>query len=253
MGKYPVTQEQYKAAMGSNPSGSTKGPNCPVDNIGEDDALDFCRKFTETAAGQSVRLPTEAEWEYASRAGCDDDAKWFFGNDASLLGDYAWFLDNAGNKSHPVGEKKPNPWGLYDIYGNVCERVADKYVKDYYATSPLQDPEGPSPGTNSNFKYKINVQAAGEYMLTAEVVTANYQQTLKLSVNNGPQTAVIKAPFTCGDWQHTEPVTVQLAQGANVLHFWRDKPPQYGLVIKAFTLVPVASYKKSSGVYVRIG
>jgi hypothetical protein len=163
--------------------------------------------------------------------------KWFFGTDPTGLGEYAWFSDNADNKSHPVGKKKPNPWGLYDIYGNVCERVSDKYEKDYYAKSPLKDPEGPSPGTNSNIEYKIHVAEAGEYELTAEVVTANYHQHMTLSVTNGSkETVTIKTPFTCGDWQQTEPVTLLLVKGENTLHFWRDKPPQYGMTIKDFAL-----------------
>ena len=232
IGKYPVTQEQYEAMIGSNPSGSTKAPDCPVDNIGEDDTREFCRKFTETT-GRSIRLPTEAEWEYACRAG-SDDTRWFFGDDSSQMGEYAWFADNADGKSHPVGQKKPNSWGLYDMYGNVCERIADKYEKDYYAKSPPKDPEGPSPGTNSNVEYKINVARSGEYKLSAEVVTANYNQHMTVSVN-GSET-VMEMPFTCGDWQQTKPVALFLHEGETSLRFWRDKPPQYGLAVKDFLL-----------------
>ena len=129
LGKHEVTQAQYQAIMGSNPSRSTKAPDCPVDTVSEADALKFCVTLTEQT-GADARLPTEAEWEYASRAG--RDTKWFFGNDSSKIGEYAWFKDNAGAKSHPVGQKKPNPWGFYDIYGNVCERISDKYARNYY-------------------------------------------------------------------------------------------------------------------------
>jgi formylglycine-generating enzyme required for sulfatase activity len=120
---------------------AAKDPNCPVDTIGEDNT---CGGFLREAIREdrpAVRLPTEAEWEYACRAG--SKTVWFFGDDPAQLGDYAWFKDNDGGKSHPVGQKKPNPWGLYDIYGNVCERVSDIYARDYYAKSPKEDPVGP--------------------------------------------------------------------------------------------------------------
>jgi len=236
LGKYPVTQAQYQAITGKNPSLSTKAPDCPVDNIGVEDALHFCDKL-EQKAGQDVRLPTEAEWEYACRAGCGD-SKWFFGDEPSQLGEYAWFKDNSGGKSHPVGQKKPNPWGLYDIYGNVCERVSDKYDKNYYSISPTVDPTGPSQGTKSIFKYKFSVPQSGEYAITAEVVTVNYNQRLNVSVNGETSEIVMEIPFTCGDWQHSTPVMFNLKEGENTLKFWQDKPPQYGLVIKDFTLKP---------------
>ena len=119
-------------------------------------AWEFCDKVADIT-GRDVRLPTEAEWEYACRAG--STTAWFFGDDPSKLGDYAWYKDNDGGKSHPVGQKKPNPWGLYDICGNVFERVADVYVKDYYANSPKEDPTGPAQfdGSGTVFKYSITV------------------------------------------------------------------------------------------------
>ena len=236
LGKYEVTQAQYEAIMGSNPSRSTKGPNCPVDNVGEADALSFCGKLAEKT-GLDVRLPTEAEWEYASRAG--RDTKWFFGDDPSPLEDYAWFKGNAGAKSHPVGQKKPNPWGLYDIYGNVCERISDKYSRSYYSISPKVDPTGPSQGVKSRFEYEITVPRTGEYTLTALVVTANYDQRLSVSVGEARPETVVELPFTLGKWQRSEPVTLSLEKGETILRFSRDKPPQYGLAVKSFALEPV--------------
>ncbi len=236
LGKYEVTQAQYQAIMGSNPSRSTKGPDCPVDNVGSADALTFCGKLAENT-GRDVRLPTEAEWEYASRAG--RDTKWFFGNDPSRLGEYAWFKNNAGAKSHPVGQKKPNPWGLYDIYGNVCERISDTYARNYYAQSPKQDPTGPRVGTKSRFEYKITAPRSGKFSLTARVVTANSNQRLNISVNDVDSEIAIEMPFTVGTRQDSQPITLTLQKGENTLRFWRNQPPQYGLAIKDFTLTPV--------------
>ena len=235
LGKYEVTQAQYQAAMGQNPSRSTKGVDCPVDNVSEPDARQFCIRLSEIA-NVEARLPTEAEWEYASRAG--RSTKWFFGDDPSKIGDYAWYKDNGGAKSHPVGQKKPNPWGFYDIYGNVCERISDKYHKNYYSVSPAKDPTGPRQATKSRFEYTISVPQAGKYALTAQVVTVNYDQWLKVSANERADVAM-PMPFTEGEWQDSKPVELTLQKGENTLRLWRDAPPQKGLAIKEFTLSPV--------------
>ena len=91
------------------------------------------------------RLPTEAEWEYACRAG--GTRFYSFGDSAALLGDYAWYRDNSGRRTHRVGEKKPNAWGLYDMHGNVCESCQDRYDGGYYASSPIDDPTVPTSGS----------------------------------------------------------------------------------------------------------
>ena len=161
------------------------------------------------------------------------------GDDPSTLGDYAWFKDNAGGKSHPVGQKKPNPWGLYDIYGNVNERISDKYARNYYSISPKADPTGPSQGSKSHFEYQVIAPRSGSYSLTARVVTANYNQRLNVSVNEGGSAITMEMPFTEGSWLECKPVTITLTEGENTLHVWRDQPPQYGLAIKSFTLTPV--------------
>lgn len=235
LGKYEITQAQYEAIMKSNPSKSTKDPNCPVDNVGVDDAKSFCAKLAQKS-GFDVRLPTEAEWEYASRGG--RETKWFFGDDGSKIGDYAWVKDNAGGKSHPVGQKKPNQFGLYDIYGNVCERISDTYAKDYYTKSPKLDPTGPSQGTQSHLEYEVTVSKAGNYAFTAQVVTSNYDQHLKIIANEAEPTEM-SFPFTEGNWQESKAITLTLKKGKNVLSFFRDFPPQYGIAIKSFALKPV--------------
>jgi formylglycine-generating enzyme required for sulfatase activity len=103
--------------MGKNPS-YFNGENRPVERVSWDDCQDFCQKLSELT-GKRYRLPSEAEWEYACRAGTT--TRYFFGDDAALLGDYAWYLGNSDSRTHPVGLKKPNLWGLYDIHGNVWE------------------------------------------------------------------------------------------------------------------------------------
>jgi formylglycine-generating enzyme required for sulfatase activity len=236
LGKYEVTQAQYQLITGENPSGAVKDPNCPADTIGEQGAVEFCTKLA-AKTGRGVRLPTEAEWEYACRAG--SKTAWFFGDDAAPLGDYAWFKDNDGGKSHPVGQKKPNPWGLHDIHGNVCERVADTYARDYYAKSPKEDPVGPARTRYSSFDYAIKVPRAGTYSLTALVVTNNYQQKINIAANGEETAATMVLPFTSGQWKDSEPVTLTLKDGENTLRFWRSDPPQAGIAVKSLTLKPV--------------
>lgn len=239
LGKYPVTQAQYQAAMGHNPSRSTKNPDCPVDNIGASEATSFCDKITQNT-GFQVRLPTEAEWEFASRGG--RSTKWFFGDDSLPFGDYAWFRDNSCARSHPVGLKKPNPFGLHDIYGNVCERVSDTYSREYYSIGPTRDPTGPHQGTASSFQFRPNLAQSGKYLLVATVVTANYDQRLDLVVNRADSAIVVDLPFTAGRWKDSDPVPLTLNAGVNVLQFSRSSPPQYGVAVKKFSLSLVCDH-----------
>ena len=118
LGKYPVTQQQWEAVMGNNPS-HFKGGSLPVETVSWDDAQIFIQKLNQLSSKKLYRLPTEEEWEYACRAG--STSEYYFGDDASQLGEYAWYNGNSGNTTHPVGTKKPNGWGLYDMAGNVWE------------------------------------------------------------------------------------------------------------------------------------
>ena len=150
LGMHEVTQEQYERVMGKSPIASKGDPQKPVHRVSWNDSVEFCRRLSDKE-GMTYRLPTEAEWEYTCRAGTT--TLYSFGDDPKDLGGYAWWMGtdprNAGVVTidmHPVGQKKPNAWGLYDMHGNVSEWCADWYATDYYAKSPVDDPVGPDSG-----------------------------------------------------------------------------------------------------------
>jgi formylglycine-generating enzyme required for sulfatase activity len=135
MGKYEVTQAEYQTVMGTNPS-TIKGENRPVETVSRIEAQEFLDRLNARNDGFHYRLPTEAEWEYAARAGTST-------KNAGSLDDIAWYAGNSGDETHPVGQKKPNRWGLHDMQGNVREWVSDWYAANYYSNSPVADPAGP--------------------------------------------------------------------------------------------------------------
>jgi formylglycine-generating enzyme required for sulfatase activity len=180
MDKYLVTQEQYQKVVGENPS-RWKADKNPVEQVRWSDAVKFCNRRSELEnlqpcydlktwkcdfAANGYRLPTEAEWEYACRAGTP--TPYFFGDDPGKLGEYAWFEKNSGRRSQPVGQKLPNPWGLYDICGNVWEWCNDFYQVDYYQQAPRKDPKGPDVG-------QTKVLRGGAWRFGADTCRSGYR------------------------------------------------------------------------------
>ena len=146
IGKYEVTQKEWQEIMGSNPS-YFKGDDLPVESVSWDDVQEYLRKLNAKTGGK-YRLPTEAEWEYAARGGASTgSATALKYSGSNNIGDVAWYDGNSGSKTHTVGTKPPNELGIYDMSGNVWEWCADWYDKNYYASSPSNNPQGPSSGT----------------------------------------------------------------------------------------------------------
>ena len=143
LGKYEITQAEWEAVMGSNPS-TYSGADLPVENVSWNEVEEFIQRLNEVAGEGVYRLPTEAEWEYACRAGTS--TRWSFGDDDGELGEYAWFADNSRPlATREVGSKRENPWRLHDLHGNVAEWVQDWF--ESYTASDQVDPTGPTAGT----------------------------------------------------------------------------------------------------------
>jgi len=151
IGKYEVTQVQWYKVMKNNPAKfktekvGMNSRNHPIENVSWYDVQEFIKKLNKMDRKNIYRLPTEAEWEYACRSATKTN--WFFGSE-SYIDNYAWHDGNSDDKTHKVGLKYPNKWGLYDMHGNVWEWCQDRYEKDYYSRSPKNNPQGPSTGSD---------------------------------------------------------------------------------------------------------
>ena len=164
IGKYEVTQGEWEAVMGSNPSYFTDcGPRCPMESVSWEDVQEFARRLNERelGSGNVYRLPTEAEWEYAARAGTT-------GARYGALDEIAWYSDNSGGMTHPVGQKRANVWGLYDMLGNLWEWTADWYGE--YPLGSMTDPTGPNGGLG-------RVTRGGGWSSSARFVRSAYRET----------------------------------------------------------------------------
>ena len=149
IGRYPVTQKEWLAVMGGNPS-QYRGDDLPVDNVSWNDVQTFIKALSERT-GKKWRLPSEAEWEYA--AGSAGKKQKYPGTSSEAeLESYAWLESNSGLKTHPVGTRKPNDLGIYDMAGNVWQWVQDRYDRDYYRQSPRLNPKGDPFGANRILK-----------------------------------------------------------------------------------------------------
>ena len=197
IGVYPVTQKQFVELMEYNPSVVTDNEECPVEGVSWYSAVEFCNKMSEVESlppyyeikavrrrtnnsiesarvtilgGEGYRLPTEAEWEYACRAG--SITPWYFGDQVLNVGLYAWFYDNAIQETHPVGQRKPNPWGLYDMHGNVMEWCYDWYSDIYYQQCNEEEinPMGPNTGA-------AKVLRGGAWQFGAEATRCAYRNS----------------------------------------------------------------------------
>ena len=148
-GIYEVTQAEYERVMGTNPSQFKGNPIRPVEEVSWHDAAEFCRRLSEApkekTAGATYRLLSEAEWECACRAGTT--TRFSFGDDADVLGQYAWWRNNSGDSTQPVGQLRPNAFGLFDMHGNVWEWCADWHAVDDYTKVSAEDPVGPDSGS----------------------------------------------------------------------------------------------------------
>lgn len=184
--KFEVTQEMFTKAQLPNPSHWQENPKNPVERVRWRDAKQYCNERSlleglkpcynektkawdcDFEAG-GYRLPTEAEWEFACRAG--STGGYDFGT-ADKLRHFGWFADNANEKTHPVGQKKPNRWGLYDLYGNVSEWCEDVYTGDAYKQSPAADPRGPvDPGVDTK-----RVLRGGSWKSSADMCRASFRE-----------------------------------------------------------------------------
>jgi len=175
IGQYPVTFAEYDRFCqdtGRKPpaDGGWGREDRPVINVSWDDAVAYC-EWLSRETGETYRLATEAEWEYACRAG--GQTRWCFGDDETGLGEYAWYWENAGRKTHPVGGKKPNPWQLYDVHGNVWEWCADWYSEDYYRHLTSESKRSASEGEQAASSARQSASGTGGIVSGVQIAASD--------------------------------------------------------------------------------
>ncbi len=187
--RYEVTQELWESIMGSNPS-RWKGPRNSVEMVRFSEAVSFCEKVTQAmrdakliGADQEVRLPSEAEWEYAARAGTS--TVYSFGDSADRLGEFAWFTGNAAGNDPPVGAKQPNAWGLYDVHGYLWEWCADNYAAtlshhpDKGEPLTFADSDSSSAPSSTPENDKQHVVRGGSWKDAASQLTSSFRRPVR--------------------------------------------------------------------------
>ena len=165
MGETEITQAQWRAVMGTNPSSFNKGDNYPVENVSWDEAVQFCEKLSQKT-GRNYVLPTEAQWEYAARGGKYSKGTKYAGS--NTINEVAWYTGNSNNTTHPVAQKEPNELGLYDMSGNVDEWCLDRYGS--YSSSDATNPTGPGPSAGS-----ARVERGGNWLEGARYCRVSYR------------------------------------------------------------------------------
>jgi formylglycine-generating enzyme len=159
MAKFEVTQKQWMEVTGRQPSGHAGCPDCPVENVSWEEVQEFIKKINKIS-GKKYRLPTEAEWEYAAKGGKMSSHFTFSGSNAAA--DVAWSSENSGDSTHPVGKKKPNELGIFDMSGNVSEWCEDWFDMGFYSSSPAENPKNDKPGQTP-----VKVKRGGDFQSVA--------------------------------------------------------------------------------------
>jgi formylglycine-generating enzyme required for sulfatase activity len=250
MSQTEVTQGQYMSVMNARPwSGKAyvqEDPNNPAVYVSWDDAVEFCRRLS-LKEGRTYRLPTEAEWEYACRAGTA--TRFGFGSSESSLGDYAWFDGNADkvgrDYAHQAGQKKPNLWNLYDMHGNVFEWCSDYYDEKYYSNSPSVDPIGPSTGTSHSLR-------GGSWDSSGNYLRSSYRSDYPVNsgllvgfrvVNDGTAYSEVEAAPTVAKTQEVAPVPAKPQEVKPTIVKPKEAPPS---VVKVQEPAPVVVRPKET-------